>query len=143
MRVETIAGGRGSGDELLAGGVTAVLHEIVELLERLAATGEGGAIDLRSLPMAPGDHEHLRSALGEGEVSASFDALGPTRVRETGVAGVWWIEHRNAHGETLTELIEVTEVPEILAAARQDIGAAAQALRARLGVSGRDDETSR
>jgi hypothetical protein len=47
------------------------------------------------------------------------------------VAGVWWVEHRDRQGELIAELIEVTEVPPILASAPDEIAAAARQLRER------------
>lgn len=47
----------------------AILHELAALVERLVDSGEGGSIDLCSLPLGPGDHERLEVFLGQGEVS--------------------------------------------------------------------------
>ena len=94
--------------------VPALLREIEALLADLVANGRNGRIDLRSLPLLPGDDARLAAALGDGEVDAVIQATGGTRVRETGVAGVWWVTHANAEGETVAEFIEVTLAPEIL-----------------------------
>lgn len=56
-------------------------------MERLASTGEPTILDLRSIPFSPGDQERLLGALGQGEVRATVDALGPTQVWETAYAG--------------------------------------------------------
>ena len=79
--------------------------------------------------MSPQDRVELERALGEGEVQATVNARGLSTVRETRIAGVWWIEHRDPQGELVAELLEVTRVPEILAGAPDDIAAAAQTLR--------------
>jgi len=130
IRVEppVLAGG-------LGGGVTAILSELASLLERLAHGEEPAAIDLRSLPMSEQDRAALRRALGDGEVQATLNAQGPSSIRETQVPGVWWVEHRDAHGELIAELLEVARVPEILASASDEIAAAAQALRERLSLA--------
>jgi len=52
--------------ERSTGNVVPLLHEIRHALERLADTGECTAIDLRSLPLAPGEGDVLESMLGEG-----------------------------------------------------------------------------
>jgi HupH hydrogenase expression protein len=113
----------------LGGGVTAILHEIVRLLERLATLEEPAAIDLRSLPMSPQDRTALQYALGEGEVLATLNADGISNIHETRVPGVWWVQHHDRQGELTAELIEVTRVPEILASAFDEIAAGARALR--------------
>jgi len=98
----------------IGGGVAAILTEIATLLERLAATGESAAIDLRSLPMSPSDRERLTQALGRGEIDIVLHADGDSSIRETGVQGVWWTEYRDCDGEVLAAFIEITRVPEIL-----------------------------
>lgn len=114
------------------GNALPLLHEIAILLDDLAATGKSASIDLRSLPMLPDDYETLRAALGEGEVSATVNALGPTQVYETAVHGVWWITHRNAAGDVIAEFIEVTYSPGILTTHPADAHAAAEMLHSRL-----------
>ena len=112
----------------LGGGVTAILHEIVTLLERLATLNEPSAIDLRSLPMSPLDRAELKRALGEGEVQATLNAEGLSTIQETRIPGVWWIEHRDSQDQLIAELIDVTYVPEILARVSNEIAAGARAL---------------
>lgn len=117
---------------VLGGGVVAVLHEVAALLERLHEHGEPGSVDLATMPMAPAEHERLRSTLGTGEVSAEIRSEGLSSVRETAVHGVWWVEHRDPADRTLAEFIEITTVPEILRSHHADIGAGLERLRARL-----------
>jgi len=116
----------------LGGGVAAILTELVTLLERLAESETPAAIDLRSLPMRPQDRVELERALGEGEVQATVTAQGVSTIRETRISGIWWVEHRDPQGEAIAELLEVTRVPQILAAAPDDIAAAAAALHAQI-----------
>jgi hypothetical protein len=119
------AGGLGSG-------VYAIVAELTTLLDSLVRRGQSGVIDLRSLPMSGHDRTELRRLLGEGEVKASFDAEGISRFGETGVAGVWWVEHRDRQGELIAELIEVAPFPQILSSGADDIAAASHVLQARL-----------
>ncbi len=116
----------------LGGGVAAVLFELVGLLERLARGEAGATLDLRSLPINPQERADLQAALGEGEVTATVTAEGLSSIRETHTPGLWWIEHRDRHGDLIAELLEVTRVPEILASATDEIGAGARALRERI-----------
>jgi hydrogenase-1 operon protein HyaF len=112
--------------------VPALLREIEALLTLLVETGRSGRIDLRSLPLLPGDDQRLADALGSGEVDAVIEALGATHVRETGVAGVWWVTHANADGETVAAFIDITLVPEILMTHADDARAGLVQLRSRL-----------
>jgi|HubBroStandDraft_1064217.scaffolds.fasta_scaffold05738_5 hydrogenase-1 operon protein HyaF len=116
----------------LGGGVVAILSELVSLLGRLVDTESPGAIDLRSLPMSAMDRAALQKVLGEGEVQATVTAQGLSRVRETGVSGVWWVEHFDQQGEMVAELIDVSRVPAILTSATDEIAASARDLRAQL-----------
>jgi hydrogenase-1 operon protein HyaF len=121
----------------LGGGVAAILSELVTLLERLANEEAPGAIDLRSLPMSPLDRAELQRVLGDGEVQATVNAQGLSKMRETGVSGVWWIEHFDLQGELIAELIEVSRVPQILLSASDEIAAGARALRAQIPLAAR------
>lgn len=112
--------------------VPALLREIEALLTRLVGTGHSGRIDLRSLPLLPGDDERLADALGSGEVDAVIEALGETHVRETGVAGVWWVTHTNADGETVAAFIDITLMPDMLMTHADDARAGLAQLRSRL-----------
>ncbi len=118
----------------LGGGVAAIAYEIASLLERLAAVGERGAIDLLSLPMTVADRLRLQEFLGTGEVRAEIDADGPSVVRETAIPGVWWSEHRNPRGELIAELIEVCPVPEILVLSNDELAAGGLRLRERIAA---------
>ena len=107
--------------EIPTGNVEPLLHEIRHALKRLADGEDGTVIDLKSLPMAPGEEERIESALGEGEVRAELQALGPTVVQETAYPGVWLVTHRNAENEVVARFIEVTRMPDILMAQPEDI----------------------
>jgi hydrogenase-1 operon protein HyaF len=119
----------------LGGGVVAILSELVTLLERLAGGQAPASIDMRSLPMSPEDRSELQRILGDGEVQATFDAQGLSRIRETRVSGVWWVEHFDQAGGLIAEMIEVNRIPDILLSAPDEIAAAARELRAQISSS--------
>lgn len=114
------------------GNARAVLREIETLLAALVERDEDGSIDLSSLPLTPEDYDLLEETLGEGEVTAEVNSLGPTRVHETGIPGVWWVVHYNEDDEVMAEFIEVTYCPEILLTPVDDAKDGLEALRARL-----------
>ncbi len=118
-------------------GVSAILAELARLLDELAAKETPAAIDLRSLPLSAHDRTELERSLGRGEVEASINAKGVSTLRETRISGIWWVEHRDAHGELIAELLEVARVPEILASASDEIAVAARALREQLSLAAR------
>ena len=116
----------------LGGGVHAVLAEVLRHLEQLAAGAAPHTIDLRSLPLNADDRARLAAALGDGEVSVTLELDGVSHVRETGATGVWWIEHRDARGDVIAEMLEIARIPEILDADPADIARSADALRERI-----------
>lgn len=119
----------------IGGGVSAILTEIATLLERVAATGEAAAIDLRSLPMSPADRSQLLEALGPGEVEITLRADGDSSIRETGLQGVWWTEHRDRNGALVACFIEIARAPEILLVPAEELRRGAQRLRTTVRAS--------
>jgi hydrogenase-1 operon protein HyaF len=114
------------------GNVSPLLNEVRHALQRLLETGEPTVIDLRSLPLAPGELDALRAALGRGEVSATLDALGPSLLEETAISGVWFVTHRNLNDEITGQYLEIVRVPAILAAQDVDMQQGLAALDERL-----------
>lgn len=104
-----------------AANATAILHEIRHALAALLDRGEETVIDLRSLPFGPADLAALEETLGPGEVEATIDAFGVSRVRETGTPGVWMVEHLDADGEIRARFVEITFLPAILRADPEDV----------------------
>jgi hydrogenase-1 operon protein HyaF len=121
--------------ELATGNVEPLLHEIRHALKRVAEGKEGTIIDLRALPLAPGEEERIEAVLGEGEVRAELDTLGRTVFQETSYSGVWLVTHRNTEKAVLTRFIEVTRMPELLKSQRADIERGISRLEAELTVS--------
>lgn len=120
--------GTACGDEIYTGNVTPILNEIRHALNTLLETGESAIIDLRALPMAPGEEQQLETMLGTGEATATIDAMGLTTVNESLFAGVWLVTHRNTDDEILGKFIEITRIPSILESQTDDIRAALKAL---------------
>ncbi len=111
------------GDELTQN-VKPLLHEIKHALDNLIETGRTSIIDLRSIPLAPGEEDKILNTLGRGEVLAQLNALGLSEVIETQYAGVWIVTHYNDEEHIISRFIEVTTMPEILCSQTEDIMAA-------------------
>ena len=111
------------GDELTQN-VKPLLHEIKHALDNLIETGRTTMIDLRSIPLAPGEEDKILNTLGRGEVLAQLNALGLSEVIETQYAGVWLVTHYNDEDHIISRFIEVTTMPEILCSQTADIMAA-------------------
>lgn len=101
--------------------VRPLLYEVRHALAALTRTGETSVIDLRSIPLAPGEEDKLVETLGRGEVSAKLDALGPSEIVETQYSGVWLVTHFNTDNSIIGRFIEITLMPEILKAQQEDM----------------------
>lgn len=115
--------------------VCALLGELTAKLEILADDDSPGHIDLSRLPLPPGTMEALRAWLGDGEAEATVTSLALTTIRETGVAGVWWVRQARSSGETLSEHLEISRSPALLSVHPDEVKRAAEDLRRRLSVS--------
>lgn len=124
------------------GNVQPLLHELRHALGRLARGDEGTVIDLRALPLAPGEEAKIEALLGEGEVHAELHALGLTTIQETTFSGVWMVTHRNADDAVIARFIEVCRIPEILQAQPEDIQESVQRLTQQLGGVAQDGQMS-
>ena len=112
-----------NGDDLTFN-VKPLLNEVKHALDNLIETGQTTIIDLRSIPLAPGEEDKILNTLGQGEVKAQLDALGLSEVNETQYAGVWTVTHYNDEEQIISRFIEVTTMPEILCSQTEDIMAA-------------------
>lgn len=103
------------------GNVLPLLNEIRHALKRFLESGEVTTIDLRSIPLAPGEEARLEDTLGEGEVTATLSALGPSEIRETTIPGVWWVTHLNENRDIIGKFIEITRIPSVLGTLEDDM----------------------
>ena len=116
-----------TGNEL-TWNVQPILHQVRHALVRLIDAGETCTIDLRSIPLAPGEEETIINTLGQGEVSARLYALGPSDIYETRFSGVWLITHYNESDNVISRFIEITDIPDILRAQAEDMSDAVERL---------------
>ena len=112
--------------------VQPILHEIRHALRRLLDSDQSSIIDLRSIPLAPGEEETLLDTLGSDEVHARLNALGPSEIYETRFAGVWLVTHYNAANNVIGRFIEITRLPDILQSQTEDMAAALEQLQREL-----------
>lgn len=119
-------------DTSSVGNIAALLAEIATRLEQLLSNDTTSLIDLKSLPMSAHEYEQLRFTLGQGEVTARLDAIGPSEIIETHYPGVWWITHYNIEGDIIADMIEITRAPEILHSQPEDMQAGLARLQSML-----------
>jgi HupH hydrogenase expression protein, C-terminal conserved region len=116
--------------------VQPLLHEIRHALAQLLEEGKETVIDLRGIPLAPGEEAAIEQALGEGEVQAALSALGKSDFCETSYPGVWVVTHYNRDEQIVGKFVEITFVPTLLRSQSEDITAGLQRLEARLAEGG-------
>jgi len=102
------------------GNLIPLLHEIRHGLTRWLEQGDEHVIDLRSIPLAPGEADRLLEQLGAGEVSARLSALGPSDIIETRYPGVWLTTHYNENENIIGRFLEICAVPGILKSQAED-----------------------
>jgi hydrogenase-1 operon protein HyaF len=118
-----------------------VLNAVAAALSRFLDDGQPTTIDLRNVPwMHESTYRYLREALAAGEVTAVVGPHLKVEVTETQYPGVWWLTHRNERGGIATELIEVTEVPEILKPHVVDLRAGLKRLEQSLAAAAPPDQ---
>ena len=108
--------------------VEPILHQVRHALDKLLHADEPGIIDLRSIPLAPGEEQNIIDALGQGEIYAHLDALGSSEIYETRYAGVWLVTHKNEEDAIVSRFIEINYIPDILKSQHEDISLAVHRL---------------
>lgn len=119
--------------------VQPILHEIRHALHKLIESGNNSIIDLRSIPLAPGEEDTIINTLGCGEVHARLNALGPSEIIETRFAGVWLITHYNEDNSIIGRFIEITALPDILKSQPEDMAFALAQLESELNNGSESD----
>ena len=110
-----------------------ILFEVMHALEELLDSGATSIIDLRSIPLAPGEEDTIIETLGRGEVHARLDALGQSEIYETRYAGVWLVTHYNEAEAIVSRFIEITRLPDILNSQNEDMSNSLNDLTQELG----------
>jgi len=118
--------------QVATGNVMPLLHEIRHALQALLDDGQETVIDLRGIPMGPGEEARIEARLGRGEVQVHLSALGPSELVETRFPGVWLVTHCNNDGEVIGKFIEICLVPNLATAQQADIRAGLAELCAEL-----------
>ena len=62
----------------------------------------------------------LLRLLGRGEVEAKMSLLGTSEIYETGIAGVWVVNHYNDGDTPVGRFIEICALPDILMTQLED-----------------------
>ena len=122
-------------NDAYTGNVTPLLNEIRHALTALLEQDQRTVIDLRAMPLAPGEETRIEEELGQGEVRVELSALGKSDIVETRYPGVWLITHSNTEGKVIGKYIEIALIPDILQAQQGDIEVGLEQLSQKLTTS--------
>ena len=97
---------------------------LVELADRCAqyqSSGTKQTINLTLLPLSLAELEFLDTRLGRGPVDILSRAYGHCRVISTLSQNVWWVRFYNSMGTLILNSLEIAIVPDVVAAAPEDL----------------------
>jgi hydrogenase-1 operon protein HyaF len=109
--------------EQSSGNLEPLLNEIRHAVAVLLGEGRTTCIDLKGIPLAPGEEERILEVLGTGEARVELSIMGSSQVVETSFPGVWVVTHHDAQGALLTRFVEIARVPDIVCSQDVDIAA--------------------
>lgn len=99
----------------------ALLAEIKARFRARRAGQPAHVINLTLLPLNPADREALELALPAGPVAMLSRGFGNCHISSTAVRAVWRVRYFNNAQTLILDTIEVVDVPEEAAAAREDL----------------------
>ncbi|WP_319531237.1 hydrogenase expression/formation C-terminal domain-containing protein [uncultured Cohaesibacter sp.] len=118
-------------DESLPQGVFNAPSLLVELQDKQAHYKPGDpvhSINLTLLPQTEEDLGYLTAKLGKGSTIILSRGYGNCRVSSTGTRNVWWVQYYNSQDAIILNSLEVIDIPEVVAAAQEDIEDSAERL---------------
>jgi len=98
----------------------AVLTEIVGKAKAYQAGDGAHVINLTLLPMSPEDLDCLALTLGAGAVTILSRGYGNCRITSTRLPNVWWVQYFNSMDTLILNTIEVSDMPEVAQASKED-----------------------
>jgi len=104
----------------------AVLSELGEHLRRWQPGAPAQVINLTLLPLAPGDLPYLTERLGNSGVEVLSRGYGNCRVTRLAIPRAWQVVYYNSQDNVILNTIEVTDLPDAVRAAVEDLQDSAQ-----------------
>lgn len=98
-----------------------LLTEIADRVAGPRTPGQPHVINLSLLPHTEADLALIDRTLGQGNVTVLSRGYGNCRVISTAIADVWWVRFYNSQDTLILNSIEVTDIPEVVCAAPEDI----------------------
>lgn len=105
-----------------------VITEIVHKARALAGDGVSHVINFSLLPHTPEDLALIETVLGEGNLTILSRGYGNCRIDACALKDVWRVRYYNSNDMLILDTIEITRLPEVAAAAPEDLADSAQRL---------------
>lgn len=106
-----------------------ILVELADRRTKFDRDGTTHSINLTLLPLSQEEIEFLDARLGRGPVDMLSRAYGKCQVISTLTPNVWWVRYYNSMGSLILNSLEVTSMPQVVAAASEDLADSATRLR--------------
>jgi hydrogenase-1 operon protein HyaF len=114
----------------------ALLHELFAKSAAFSA-GSVEVVNLTLLPLSPEDNALLVETLGLAGLSILSRGYGDCRISLTRLPHVWWVQYFNSSEQLILNTLEITDLPQVALAAREDLEDTLerlQAMQAELGT---------
>ena len=111
-----------------------IVTELFDVAARRPAGAAPHVVNLTLLPHTPEDLDHLEAALGKGAAEILSRGYGNCRVSATALEKCWRVRFYNSMDVLILDSIEVTEMPEVVRAAAEDLGDSAERIREVIGA---------
>lgn len=98
-----------------------ILVELEDCSARFARDATTHTINLTLLPLSEDELEFLDTRLGRGPVDILSRAYGKCQVISTLTPNIWWVRYYNSMGTLILNTVEVTDVPQVVIAAPEDL----------------------
>ena len=105
-----------------------ILIELEDRCAKFDKVGTAHSINLTLLPLSQEEIEFLDARLGRGPVDMLSRAYGKCQVISTLTPNVWWVRYYNSMGVLILNSLEITNMPQVVAAASEDLGDSATRL---------------
>jgi len=106
-----------------------ILVELEDRCSKFDLTGAEHSINLTLLPLSQEEIESRDARLGRGPVDMLSRAYGKCQVISTLTPNVWWVRYYNSMGTLILNSLEVSSMPQVVAAASEDLGDSSSRLR--------------
>jgi hydrogenase-1 operon protein HyaF len=99
----------------------AILEELADHVHTWQPGQPAHVINLTLLPLSPEDLALVNERLGQGPIQILSRGYGNCRVTHTGLPRCWRVSYFNSQDALILDTIEVTDLPEVACAAREDL----------------------